>query len=265
MGWHPVTNNAQSHTRTLGKLFRRHPTQGCRSWFDRRNVCLCKNGQSASRTRPSHFWRSSLSIFPIVVFLMLQGNFPNGLRTQRPRSHIMRSGLGFITMVCSFMSFKYLSLANATALSFLVPLFTLPLAGFVLRERITKRILFCVVLGFTGVLVLLGPDLNAPGMDRDFVLGFGGGLGFALSMSFLRIFIKSMTETETSTAIAFYFGVTCAFIALFSWPFGWSLPTLETWLYLVGAGCFGGLAHIAATEAIARAPVSLLVLLSTPP
>ncbi|MDP3341068.1 DMT family transporter [Frigidibacter sp.] len=204
------------------------------------------------------FWRSAVSLLPIVVFLALRHDFPGGLRTSRPRAHLLRSGLGFVTMVCSFVSFKYLSLANATALSFLVPLITLPLAGLMLRERITPRILLCVGLGFVGVLVLLGPDLSAPGADSGFLLGVAGGLGYALSMSVLRIFIKRMTVTETSSAIAFYFGLTCAGIALTSLPFGWTMPEAETWAYLIGAGLLGGVGHIAATEAIARAPVSLL-------
>lgn len=104
------------------------------------------------------FWRSLISIVPIVIFLAWQRDFPNGLRPTRPRMHFAR-----------------------------------------------------------------------------------GSLGFALSMSFLRVFIKSMASPETSSAIAFYFGVTCAFITLFSLPFGWSMPTAETWSYLAGAGILGGM------------------------
>ncbi|SDH57056.1 Permease of the drug/metabolite transporter (DMT) superfamily [Pseudomonas flavescens] len=204
------------------------------------------------------FWRSFISLLPILIFLIAKNNFPRGLVTRHPKSHLLRGMLGFIAMACSFVSFKYLSLANATAISFLVPLVSLPLAAYMLRETMTSRIIFCVLLGFSGVLVLLGQDLTAPDWNQDFIYGVGGGLGFVASMSFLRVFIKSMTITESSSAIAFYFGLIGAAIALLTIPFGWTSPTPSTWLFLLGAGIFGGIGHILATEAIARAPVSLL-------
>jgi len=204
------------------------------------------------------FWRSLLSLIPIVLFLMIRSEFPSGIKTKRPGSHVMRSGLGFVTMCCSFVSFKYLPLANATAISFLVPLASLPLAAIMLGERITRVLWISVLLGLIGVIIMLLPNLTAPEISNEVLIGVAGGLGFVLSMSFLRVFIKSMTETETASSIAFYFGVTCAAISVLAWPFGWTMPASEIWIYLFAAGMLGGMAHIAATEAIAMAPVSLL-------
>lgn len=204
------------------------------------------------------FWRSLMSLIPIVIYLMLRSEFPRGIRTGRPMAHVKRSVLGFVTMVCSFISFKYLPLAHATALSFLVPLASLPLAALLLGEGVTRLLWVSAGVGFAGVLILLLPDLTAADFNSGVLLGVAGGLGFVLSMSFLRVYIKSMTATETASSIAFYFGLTCAAIATFSWPFGWTMPEPDIWLYLVAAGVLGGAAHIAATEAIAMAPVSAL-------
>lgn len=204
------------------------------------------------------FWRSLLSLIPIVLFLVIRKEFPAGIKTKRPVSHIKRSGLGFLTMVFSFISFKYLPLSNATAISFLVPLASLPLAAIILGERITRVLWISVLLGLIGVIIMLLPDLTAPELSNEVLIGVAGGLGFVLSMSFLRVFIKSMTETETASSIAFYFGVTCTAISALAWPFGWTMPASEIWIYLCAAGILGGMAHIAATEAIAMAPVSLL-------
>ncbi|MEP4199016.1 MAG: DMT family transporter [Aliishimia sp.] len=204
------------------------------------------------------FWRSLLSLIPIVLYLVIRSDFPKGIKTKHPMAHLKRSVLGFVTMVCSFVSFKYLPLATATAISFLVPLASLPLAAMILGERITRLLLVSVLVGLAGIFIMLLPDLTAPELSTNVLIGMAGGLGFVVSMSFLRVFIKSMTETESASSIAFYFGVTCAAIAALAWPFGWTMPDADIWVYLVAAGILGGIGHIAATEAIAMAPVSLL-------
>ncbi|MEJ7138357.1 DMT family transporter [Amphibiibacter pelophylacis] len=204
------------------------------------------------------FWRSLLSLFPILIYMIVRHEFPRGIMTKHPMMHAKRSLLGFIAMLCSFISFKYLTMGQATALSFLVPIASLPLAAYFLGERITLKITISVVVGFVGVIIMLLPDLSSENINYHTLLGVGGGFGFVLMMSFLRVFIKNMVETETVTSIPFYFGVTGAALALLSAPFGWTMPRLEIWIYLLGAGVLGGAAHIAATEAIAKAPVSIL-------
>ncbi len=202
------------------------------------------------------FWRSAVAIVPICVYAALRGGFPRALATRHPLLHLTRGGFGVLSMALSFLSLTYLPVANAMALSYLAPVLTLPLAAVLLGERLSPRILMAVGLGFAGVLAMLGAALEMPGEDA--LIGVAAGLGFALTTAFVRVHIKTMTATETASAIAFYFALTGAVIGLATMPFGWVALASPDLVGLVAAGLLGGLAHIAATEATARAPVSAL-------
>ena len=86
------------------------------------------------------------------------------------------------------------------------------------------------------------------------LMAFGAPVFAALA----QVFVRRLVAEEKVSAIVFYFSVNSALLSLISLPFGWTMPEAETWAYLIGAGLLGGVGHIAATEAIARAPVSLL-------
>lgn len=204
------------------------------------------------------FWRSAVALVPIVLYLAWSGEFPGALRTQRPLGHLKRSLFGCVAMVFSFISLAHLPLANATALSFLAPLLVVPLAVLSLGERAGFIVVGGSLLGFLGVGLMLTPALQGPTLDRGTLIGVGAGLAMALTTAAAKVQIKALTATEKPGAIAFYFALVCALAGLCSLPFGWVSAEGKALLALIGSGLFGGLAHIAMTEAVARAPVSVL-------
>jgi drug/metabolite transporter (DMT)-like permease len=84
------------------------------------------------------FARSFFALLPLVLFLWLRGEWPNGLATQRPFGHLMRSALGAAGMFASFATLARLSVAEATMLAYLSPLFTALIAAAFLSERLTR-------------------------------------------------------------------------------------------------------------------------------
>lgn len=202
------------------------------------------------------FWRSALALVPIVVYMAWLGDFPQGLRSKRPGLHITRSLLGAFSMAMSFLSLAYLPVANAQALAYLAPVLSLPLAALMLGEKLTRTIVLAVGLGFAGVIALLWDALGLAGDGT--LIGIGAGLAYALTMGFVRVHTKRMTVTESSTTIAFYFAVVSAAVGAASLPFGWAPLSGGTMGWLILAGLAGGIGHIAANEATARAPVSAL-------
>lgn len=202
------------------------------------------------------FWRSALAIIPILGYMALQGNFPNGLKTAHPRMHLTRGLFGVVTMAASFISLIYLPVANAQALSFLAPVLTLPLAAIMLKEKLSPAIIVSVLLGFAGVMLILLNAFEMPGEGA--MIGVAAGLTYALLVAFLRVYVKAMTKTEGTATIAFYFAFCGAGVGLATIFFGWTMPDMRLWLMLCGAGLLGGLAHIAATEAVRLAPVSVV-------
>lgn len=204
------------------------------------------------------FWRSAVALVPICVYLAIAGQFPRALRTSSLSGHAVRGAYGCAAMFFSFLSLAWLPLSLATALSFLAPLITILLAVVALKERPEVLSIACAGLGFAGVGLMLSPAFQGSETDLVTLLGVGAGLACAATTASAKVAIKRLTETEAPGAIAFYFAALCALAGFLTLPFGWVETHGETLLWLSGAGLFGGLAHIAMTEAVARAPISTL-------
>jgi drug/metabolite transporter (DMT)-like permease len=204
------------------------------------------------------FWRSAVALVPIIVYLAWRGQLRHGLRTERPLGHVKRSLYGCAAMFFSFLSIAHLPLALATALSFLAPLIVVPLAIATLGERPGIVVVAATLLGFLGVGLMLWPAMVGPELAVGTLIGVGAGLACAATTALAKTEIKRLTATEAPAAIAFYFAIICAACGLATLPFGWADVSRTALLALIASGVFGGLAHIAMTEAVARAPVSML-------
>ena len=202
------------------------------------------------------FWRSFLALIPICLYMMWRHEFPSALSTKHPRLHVTRSLLGIFAMAMFFTALTYLPLANAQALGYLAPILVLPLAAVVLKEQLTPRIFGAVFLGFTGVIFLLWDAFSLP--TEGALIGGAAGLVFAFTMAFVRVHTKTMTQTESSAAIAFYLALVGSVVGFGTIFFGWIALSTSTFAWLALAGFLGGIGHIVANEATARAPVSTL-------
>ncbi len=209
------------------------------------------------------FWRSAIALIPIVLYALWQGRGRGGLRaqlgTRNPTGHLIRSLFGAFSMLCSFVSLIYLPMANAQALAYLAPVLTLPLAVFLLGERLSRWVICGAILGLAGACAFLWDATEAPGQGA--LIGVLAGLGYAVTMAFVRVHVKTLTKNDSAAAIAFYFALTCSVLGLATLPFGWMALTVEGQMMLIAAGLLGGLAHIASTEAVARSSVSSLAAL----
>jgi drug/metabolite transporter (DMT)-like permease len=202
------------------------------------------------------FWRSFLALIPICLYMIWRREFPSALRTKHPRLHVTRSLLGVFAMAMFFTALAYLPLANAQALGYLAPILVLPLAAVLLKEKLTAIIFSAVFLGFCGVIFLLWDAFTLP--SEGALTGVAAGLVFAFTMAFVRVHTKTMTLTESSASIAFYLALVGSVVGLGTIVLGWIelSNTMFGWLAL--AGFLGGIGHIVANEATARAPVSTL-------
>jgi drug/metabolite transporter (DMT)-like permease len=204
-------------------------------------------------------FRSSFALVPCVYLIATRGGIL-ALRTKRLHQHVTRSVLQFVSMICIFTAFGLMPLADATAITFASPLFLTMLSIPLLGEQVGIYRWSAVIVGFVGVLVMLGPHFDLASYAG--AAGSMAGLAFAIGGAFCNsgsvIQTRRLTQTETTSSIVFYFSLICALAGLATWPLGWLVPTWPELLALVTVGLCGGLAHILLTESYRLAPASLV-------
>lgn len=202
------------------------------------------------------FFRSAFALIPLVLFLWIRREFPHGLATTRPWDHLLRASFGALALFASFAAIARLNLAEAILIAQLSPILMSVSAVFVLSERLTRWRVGGLAFGFAGVVVMVWPELGVGGVDNARLLGFAIGLVGATLSAFALIMVRSLNRTESPGAIAFYFALASMVGGLVTAPWGWVMPDGMTLVLLVGAGLFGGFAHIAMTMAFRYAEAS---------
>ncbi|MFY0648452.1 DMT family transporter [Sulfitobacter geojensis] len=213
------------------------------------------------------FFRSAFAIIPLIIFLWLRSEFPQGLATKRPFAHMVRASLGALALFASFASIARLNLAEAVLIAQLSPIFTALAAAVLLRERLTVWRIGGLVFGFAGVVVMVWPEIGTGGAQDARLMGFALALLAAILSALALIMVRSLNRTESPGSIALYFVLASMLGALVTLPAGWVMPDGLTLALLIGAALFGGFAHIAMTlafryaEATRLAPFEYLALL----
>lgn len=204
------------------------------------------------------FFRSFFALIPLIIFLWIRNEFPGGLATQRPMGHFLRASFGAIALFTSFAALARLNIAEAILIAQLSPMLTAIAAMVLLSERLTIWRVAGLGLGFAGVITLVWPELNGDGMERARLIGVGLGLVSAALSALALIMVRSLNQTESPGAIALYFVLASMSGALLTIPWGWVAPEAMTLILLIGAGLFGGFAHIAMTLSFRYAEASRL-------
>lgn len=207
------------------------------------------------------FFRSFFAIPVIVVWLVLQGELATGFKTANPMGHVWRGLMGTMAMGLGFAGLGYLPLPEVTAISYASPLLVVIFAAMFLGEQVRAFRIGAVVLGLTGVLIVLTPRLSI-GVDAvpnpTETLGVVVVLFGALCAALAQVFVRKLIHTETTATIVFYFSVTSVVLSLITLPFGWVMPTPMEAALLVGAGVLGGVGQILLTASYREADASLI-------
>ena len=207
------------------------------------------------------FFRSFFAIPVIVAWLALQRQLSTGFRAVNPLGHVWRGLMGTTAMGLGFASLAYLPLPEVTALGYAAPLLTVIFAAMFLGEEVRLFRIACVVLGLTGVLIVLSPRLSidpTTGLGGTEALGAVLVLTGAIFSALAQVFVRKLVLTESTTAIVFYFSVTSTLLSLITLPFGWVIPEPREAALLVTAGLLGGVGQILLTASYREADASLV-------
>ena len=206
------------------------------------------------------FFRSAFAVVPVVIIYAWRRELAAAVRMGRAYGHMGRGLTAVGAMFCNFSALARLPVVDATAISFVSPLFTVAMSALILKERVRIYRWSAVIVGFAGVLVMLAPylDVGRSSTSEAGAIGAMFGLAGAFFAAGSTIQTRALTKSETTSSIVFYFSLICALAGLATWPLGWIVPSGPEFAALVTIGICGGLAHILLTESYRLAPASLI-------
>jgi len=166
-------------------------------------------------------------------------------RPSRPafKLHMIRSALTAVMMYCFFFGLTRVPLAQAIGLTFIAPIIALFLAAPFLGERIGAHSKLSALLGFGGVMVVVGGDLLSMNAETDF-LGVSALLAFAVMYAVNLILQRKLALIAKPMEITFYQN---SFVLLFITPFApfFLLMPANEWQWggavLAGSAAIGSL------------------------
>jgi drug/metabolite transporter (DMT)-like permease len=174
------------------------------------------------------FLRCLAGMLLVLPPLMKQGL--GVFRTDRPGLHVIRVVCSTVSMIAAYYAITHLPLATAVSLNFTRPLFMIIVAMIFLGEVVRWRRGIATVIGFIGVVVMLGPS------DLAFEPAALAALGGALAVSGALAVIRQQAAIEGPMTLFVWFTTGTTLLAFFPAMLDWKTPTGEEWAYLVGIG-----------------------------
>ena len=172
---------------------------------------------------------------------------------------MLRSVLHILGIGLMFSALRYLPLADALAIAFVMPFIMLVLGYFVMGEQVGFHRMAACAVGFVGTLLVIQPNFAAVGYPA--LLPLGVAVVFALFMMVTRRLAQLLDPIKLQAISGIQASVMLLAVLLVM-PDGWSnigiSPDNTTWILLLGLGLLGTLAHLFMTWSLRFAPASTL-------
>ncbi len=159
----------------------------------------------------------------------------------------LRCFTGLTAMFCYFYSLQRIPITQAVSLQYTAPLFVAIFSGKILKERVHPSVMFCVLIAFFGVTLIVSPEFGKVESDALFALASGLGAGLAY------IFVRDLRSTDSPAGVVFWFAM---FSTLVSAPFAISETVFLSFnelLLLISVGLGAGIGQIGITLAYQQA------------
>lgn len=141
---------------------------------------------------------SVLFSFPWATLMLMRDSTPGTLLPRHPWWMALRTVAAVMTGVSAFYAFSVLPLAQTYAILFAAPLLITILAIPVLGEVVRLRRWIAVIVGLSGVLVVLRPGTT------DLTLGHGAALLAAVGGSVASIIVRRIGADERPVVMMLY-------------------------------------------------------------
>lgn len=198
--------------------------------------------------------RSAIGLLCVSLIVGFSGGIRT-LHTRRLKLHVFRNIFHLGGQYGWFLGIGLLPLAEVFALEFSVPIWTLVIAVLFLGERVTRYKLAALLLGVSGVLVIVQPGLAI--VDAASFIVLASAICYAVAHSST----KSLGGSESPIVILFYMSLIQFAMALIPAQLNWVSPTEEQWVWMVLIGLTALTAHYCMIRAMRHAEISMIVTL----
>jgi drug/metabolite transporter (DMT)-like permease len=163
--------------------------------------------------------------------------------------HLLRVTLSTLEVAAFYWAVAYMPLANVMTYYLAGPIYVAAIAVVWLGERLERRQIVAILVGFAGVLIVLRPSTAT--LTLPALVALAGSLFFAFLMITTRKLRQASDATlvVTQTAGALLFGLVLA-------PFSWVPPSPRDFALLSLLGVVAMVAHVCVNRSLKIAPAS---------
>jgi drug/metabolite transporter (DMT)-like permease len=172
------------------------------------------------------FFRAALSV--ILLLPMIAAGRVKPWHSKRIVGHFWRTAMGTGSMVLGFYAVSMLPLADATAIAFSQPLFSVVVAVVVLGEKVRWRRWSATAIGFAGVLIMVRPG------EGSLQLGALVALANAAAVSLSILLVRRLSDSETPLMILTQFAIFSTILLAVPAILVWRWPDLWGWVLAIG-------------------------------
>lgn len=194
------------------------------------------------------FYRSLITTFVILCVVLTNGY---SLKTTKIRGHLIRDGLGFVSVSIWFFTLGQLPLGTNITLTYTTSLFLA--ANFIILSLmrhfpIPWGALFAILLGFSGILIIMQPSFESGHLIPALL---------CLTVAFIDLMVYWQVRRlgksgEPSWRIVFYFSLFCVIGTFFGvnvFEGGFTTPTPYAAFCVFVMGLFATIGMLSSTRA----------------
>ncbi len=174
---------------------------------------------------------------------------------------LIRTVLHIAGIGAMFTALRYMPLADAVAIAFVMPFIMLILGKFFLNEYVGPHRLWACVVGFAGTLLVIQPSFAKVGYAAFLPLFVA--VVFAFFVLITRLIAKEVDPVGLQAINGVYgTAMLAGLFLLATWlpnpVFEWVTPSRLEWWLLVAVGAVGTVAHLFMTMSLRYAPSTTL-------
>jgi len=195
--------------------------------------------------------RQSVALLVILAYVWWSGSWEK-LRINHRSGQAWRAAVHCGSAVLIIWALTLLPIATVTAIVFSSPLVVLIFSMRFLGEGVSWQRWVAVIIGFTGVLVIVRPG----GVSFEWALLVA--VSAAIVSGFRDLLTRRLSRTDTSISMLFWASALLITLSFLTIPFGWHPLTLSGSFWFIINGLLNAGAHFLMIEALRLGDAALV-------